>query len=56
MNILQNVVNAVMGENAFQVTDLDINIQMICVMIMIGFVYLALRSMARYFLSLGNKF
>lgn len=56
MNLLQDIVNAVMGENAFQVVDLDINIQMICVLFMIGFVYLALRSMTRFFLQLGNKF
>ena len=56
MNLLQNIVNAVMGENAFQVAELDINIQMVCVIFMICFVYLALRSMARFFLQLGNKF
>ena len=56
MNILQDIINAVMGADAFQISEVDPNIQLLAVLFMICFVYLALRSMARFFLNLGNKF
>lgn len=56
MNLVQNMVDAIMGDGAFQVADLDINIQALLVVFLALFAYLALRSMARFFLSLGSKF
>lgn len=56
MNILQNCVDAVMGQDAFQVADLDIHVQVVLVVFMICFAYMALRSVCRFFLNLGNKF
>lgn len=56
MNLLQDIVNAVMGESAFDVATLDPNVQMVCVVFLIVFAYMALRSVARFFLNLGNKF
>lgn len=56
MNLLQDIVNAVMGENAFDVATLDPNVQIVCVIFLVVFAYMALRSMARFFLNLGNRF
>lgn len=56
MNLLQNVIDAMLGEGAFQFSECDPNIQLLAVIFMFVFVYLALRSMARFFFNLGNRF
>lgn len=56
INILQDIVNAVMGPDAFLVSELDPNVLMLSVIFMVVFSYMALRSLARFFFNLGNKF
>lgn len=56
MNILQDIINAIMGDSAFIVADLDINVQALLCLFLIVFAYMALRSVSRFFLNLGNKF
>lgn len=56
INVIQGIVNMVLGEGVLDVAAVDPNLLLLAVFVMFFFVYLALRSCVRFFLNLGNRF